>query len=258
MWRRFGADLPKARRPERIALLTDFGVGPYVGQIRLLLAAACPRIPVVELISDLPAFRPDLAAYLLPGLRRGMPQQTLYLCVVDPGVGTDRGVLAARIGPDWLLAPDNGLLLPLLRLSQAPTELWRVTWRPRDSSATFHGRDVFTPIAARLVAGSVPAALRVDTEALIGAEMPSTRAAVCYVDHYGNLMTGLPADEIADTAVIRGGPTSVRRARTFSDVAVGDAFWYENAFGLVEIAINQGRAADRLGLRPGDAIAVGG
>jgi hypothetical protein len=248
--------LRRGSRPQRIALLTDFGSGPYVGQIRVLLAGQRGLPPVIELISDLPAFRPDLAAFLLPGLLRGLPPGTLYLCVVDPGVGTDRAVLAARVGQDWFLAPDNGLLVPLLRAMQGDVELWRIDWRPATSSATFHGRDVFTPIAAQIVAGALPVASKAiaGPEGLTGAELPASLPAICYVDHYGNLMSGVPAREVtADTEILVGDRT-ITRARTFSDVPVGEAFWYENAFGLVEVAVNQGRADAVLGLRLGDSL----
>ncbi len=244
----------RAQRPRRIALLTDFGTGPYIGQIRLLLAAARPTLPVVDLVADLPPFRPDLAAYLLPGLLRGMPSGTLYLCVVDPGVGTARAILAARIGADWLLAPDNGLLVPLVREAGDGVMLWRVDWRPAVASATFHGRDLFTPIARQICAGSLPAATPMSPTAMAGRDLPRALAAVCYVDHYGNLVSGVRASDVSADAVISIGGTRIRRARTFSDVAVGEPFWYENAFGLLEIAVNQGRADSRLGLHPGDPL----
>lgn len=247
--------MPRAWRPRRFALVTDFGRGPYTGQIELLLAAHRPRCPVVDLVSDLTPFRPDLAGLLLPGLRRGMPGRTLYLCVVDPGVGGARGIVAARVGADWLLAPDNGLLVPLLRGS-APTDvcLWRVLWRPPTLSASFHGRDLFTPLAQQIARGRLPQATPVDASDLVGADWPATTATVCYVDRYGNVMTGMPARELSDATVLVIGDTRVARARTFSDVAVGTAFWYENAFGLVEIAVNQGRADVDLSLRTGDSI----
>lgn len=247
----------RCRRARRIALLTDFGSGPYVGQIRLLLAEGRHVPRVIDLISDLPPFRPDLAAYLLPGLVHRLPPRTLYLCVVDPGVGTARAVLAARVGLDWFLAPDNGLLVPLLHRAQTDVALWCIDWRPATSTATFHGRDVFTPIAVEILAGRLPAAsTRISGPgALASADLPASLPKICYVDHYGNLMSGVPAGEIpADTVVcVRGRP--ITRARTFADVPVGAAFWYENAFGLVEIAVNQGRADAVLGLRVGDSIA---
>lgn len=246
--------IPRARRPRRIALLTDFGAGPYVGQIRLLLAAARPSLAVVDLLPDLVPFRPDLAAYLLPGLLRAMPSGTLYLCVVDPGVGTDRAILAARLGDDWLLAPDNGLLAPLIRGAGRGARLWCVHWRPPSASATFHGRDIFTPVAQQVCAGVLPVSTPMEPAAMVGADWPSSLAAVCYVDHYGNLVSGMWAPDVPADAVIKVADTRIGRARTFADLAVGRPFWYENAFGLLEIAVNQGRAEARLGLVAGDPI----
>ncbi|MCG6941331.1 MAG: SAM-dependent chlorinase/fluorinase [Thiohalocapsa sp.] len=246
--------MPRARRPGRIALVTDFGAGPYVGQIWLLLAAARPALPVIELVGDLAPFRPDLAAFLLPGLLQRMPPGTLYLCVVDPGVGTDRAILAAEVGRDWLVAPDNGLLVPLLRAASEAVSLWRIAWRPTAASATFHGRDIFTPIAQQVCAGVLPAAVRMEPGAMVGAELPAALAAVCYVDHYGNLVSGMRAADVPHDAVINVAGERIARARTFSDVGVGQPFWYENAFGLLEIAVNQGRADSRLGLSPGDPL----
>ena len=250
-----GCAIARSHRPRRVALLTDFGAGPYIGQIRLLLAATAPSLAVIDLIADLTPFRPDLAGYLLPGLLRGMPPGTLYLCVVDPGVGSERGILAARIGSDWLLAPDNALLAPLL-LQSAEREpaLFRVDWRPATASASFHGRDVFTPIAQRIIAGRLPRARPMRMADMVGVGMSPSLAAVCYVDPYGNALTGMPARAVPPNAVISVGGARVARARTFSDVPVDTAFWYENAFGLLEIAVNQGRADTRLGLVPGASI----
>ena len=213
-------------------------------------------MPVIDLISDFPPFRPDLAAYLLPALVRGTPTRTLYLCVVDPGVGTARAIICARVGSAWYLAPDNGLLSPLLRSTRDHVALWRIDWRPAVASATFHGRDIFTPIALQIAAGSLPAASTpiANSADLVGAELPATLAAVCYIDHYGNVVSGMRAGEVDQDAVITVGETLIPRARTFADVALGHAFWYENAFGLLEIAVNQGNAAEKLRLRPGDPL----
>lgn len=245
-----------APRPRRIALLTDFGTGPYVGQMRLRLAAMAPATPVVSLVDDLPAFRPDLAAGLLPGLLRGMPGGTVYLCVVDPGVGGERAILIAHAGRDWVLAPDNGLLLPWLR--QRPAALVRrLDWRPPCPSASFHGRDIFAPVAAALVRGRLPAATPVPVASLVGAGQTAERAMICYVDRYGNLITGLAAAGRDLAQPLRAAGCTLFGARTFCAVPPGTVFWYCNAFGLVEIAVNQGSAAARLGLGPGDPVAFG-
>lgn len=244
-----------ARRCARIALLTDFGDGPYVGQMRLRLTQLAPSIPAVTLISDLPQFRPDLAAYLLPGLQAGMPPETVYCCVVDPGVGTERDVVLMQCGADWWLAPDNGLLVPLLQ-RQPSVPLYRLKWRPQTLSATFHGRDVFVPVAALLAAGDLPEAERIEPAQLVGADWPAQCDRICYVDAFGNLMTGLSADSLAGGSELLVAGRRLQAARTFADVATGEAFWYRNAFGLVELAVNQGRADATLGLGLGDAVAL--
>lgn len=242
--------------PVRIALLTDFGVGPYTGQMQLRLTELAPEVPAVLLVSDLPAFRPELAAYLIPGLARGMPSPTIYGCVVDPGVGTERDLLLMRSGPDWWLAPDNGLLMPLLRRQLDPS-LYRLRWRPQRLSASFHGRDLFVPVAARLATGVLLDAEPVeDLSSLVGSDWPLTSAVVCYVDAFGNLITGLDADDLCADAEVGLGGRWLRRARTFAEVPPGESFWYRNAFDLVEIAVNQGRADQALGQGLGAPIAL--
>ncbi|MEA3641583.1 MAG: SAM-dependent chlorinase/fluorinase [Lamprobacter sp.] len=239
----------------RIALLSDFGDGPYVGQMRLRLTQLAPHIPAVTLISDLPSYRPDLAAYLLPGLQSGMPSETLYCCVVDPGVGTSREVIIARCGADWWLGPDNGLLMPLLQ-HQVDLDVYRLRWRPQQLSASFHGRDLFVPVAARLVKGELPESEPIALAQLVGADWSEERACVCYIDAFGNLMTGLQAEGLSAGTELLAAGRQLKAARTFADVAVGEAFWYRNAFGLVELAVNQGRADATLGLGLGAPIAL--
>ncbi|MBK1703238.1 SAM hydrolase/SAM-dependent halogenase family protein [Halochromatium glycolicum] len=241
--------------PERVALLTDFGAGPYVGQMQLLLNGLAPDAPVVSLIADLPAFRADLSGYLLAGLARRMPGRTLYACVVDPGVGTDRDVLMMRCGEDWWLAPDNGLLVPLLR-RHPEAEVFRVSWRPDWMSATFHGRDLFMPLAARLVNCDWPDCAPVAVEELVNGHWPADIWQVCYIDGFGNLILGVDADRLTPSARLKVGGQLLSHARTFAEVAPGDAFWYRDAFGLVELAVNQGRADERLGLGLGDTVAL--
>lgn len=241
--------------PRRIALLTDFGEGPYVGQMRLLLSSIAAGVATESLVSDLPAFRPDLAAFLLPGLMRRMPPSTLYLCVVDPGVGGERGVLAAAVDDDWLIGPDNGLLMPTIR-SRPEARVFRVLWRPTDLSHSFHGRDLFAPLAALMVGGDLPACTPAAIETLVGADWPRALAKVCYVDGYGNLISGLTADDLSTDTLLRVGDRDIRFARTFCEVPVGTAFWYRNAFGLLEIAVNQGRADRALNLAVGDRLVL--
>ena len=239
---------------ERIALVTDFGAGIYVGQVIARLSALVPGLPVIDLVHDLPPFRPDLAAYLLPALVRDLPPATLYLCVVDPGVGGDRLGLVLDAGDSLFIAPDNGLLSQVARRAQAPC-LYRIDWRPPSVSNSFHGRDWFAPLAAALCRGESPALTAVATDSLIGADWADDLPAVVYVDAYGNLMSGLRAQGVPPTRQLVVAGRTLGAARTFCEVPRGEPFWYENALGLVEIAVNQGRADRELGLGPGDPVA---
>ncbi|MBN2886846.1 MAG: SAM-dependent chlorinase/fluorinase [Chromatiaceae bacterium] len=238
---------------KRIALITDFGAGPYIGQVQARLHALLPAVPSIDLVHDLPPFRPDLAALLLPALVRDLPANTLNLCVVDPGVGGTRAGLVARVGEQWCIGPDNGLLAPLLRTVEN-SEVWRIGWQPERTSASFHGRDWFAPSAARLCQGEPLHLAPLSVDALVGADWPPERAVILYVDRYGNLMTGLRPPANPASYRLKLGGQQLSWARTFCERPQGEPFWYENALGLVEIAVNQGRADTLFGLQPGDCI----
>lgn len=238
----------------RIALITDFGGGgPYVGQMELRLADLAPDIPVVNLVSDLAPFRPDLAAYLLPALVHDMPAGTLYLCVVDPGVGGDRAALAMQADGDWFVGPDNGLLALVARRAREARVL-QVDWRPPRLSESFHGRDLFAPIGAMLSRGEIPASRPLAPAAMVGHDWPGDLARIVYADGYGNLITGMRATGLGRERILLAHGRTVRFARTFCAVEPGAPFWYENAFGLVELAVNSGRADTALGMGPGDDV----
>jgi S-adenosylmethionine hydrolase len=234
----------------RIALVTDFGPGPYVGQVQLVLDALVPGVRALDLISDLTPFRPDLAAYLLPALVRDTPPGTLFLCIVDPGVGGERAALALEADGRWFVGPDNGLLAVVARRAQRLRAL-RVVWRPIWLSQSFHGRDLFAPVAARICQGQDLAWEALDEPALVGWDWPEDLPRIVYRDSYGNLMTGWRAERLDKGATLPLGGQEIGWARTFCDAPPGTAFWYENAFGLVEIAVNQGRADLQLGIGPG-------
>jgi S-adenosyl-L-methionine hydrolase (adenosine-forming) len=237
-----------------IVLCTDFGpAGPYVGQVKAVLAREAPGVPVIDLFADLPPFRPRLAAYLLAAYGEAFMAGDVILAVVDPGVGGARAALALEANGRWYVGPDNGLLEIVLRRAAA-TRCWKIDWRPPEMSATFHGRDLFAPAAARLARkepppGSPAAPTR-------HPDWPDDLAAIVYVDHYGNAMTGIRAAALPAAAQLEVAGLRIARARTFSDVPEGDLLWYANANGLAEIAARGESAAARLGLAPGLAIAV--
>ncbi len=243
-----------ALKIKRIAIATDFGDGVYVGQLHGCLHALVPEVALIDLVHDLVPFRPDLAAYLLPALVRDMPRATLYLCVVDPGVGGGRSALLVEADGSWFIGPDNGFFAPLV-LRAREARVWRIGWQPEAAlSPTFHGRDWFVPAAARLSKGEDLQLISMARTAMTGADWPREQPLIVYVDRYGNLMTGLDASPKRHDHVLPIGLHLLPWARTFCEMDRDQAFWYENAFGLVEIAVNQGRADKRLGLDVGDSI----
>jgi S-adenosylmethionine hydrolase len=237
-----------------IALFTDFGRGPYVGQMRAVLARLAPGLPVIDLLADAPAFQPQLAAYLLPAYAGEFPAGTVFCCVVDPGVGGARAALALQADGRWFVGPDNGLLGVVARRAAAAVA-YEILWRPERLSDSFHGRDLFAPVAAGLATGARPAWRRWEAP-LLPDDWPAELARIVYVDGYGNAMTGLRAASLPAAAWIEAAGRRLPRRRTFSEAPPGAAFWYENANGLAEIAVNQGSAAAALGLRPGDPVGI--
>lgn len=239
-----------------IVLFTDFGPrGPYLGQMRGVLQAWAPGVPVLELMSDAPAFSPRHASRLLAALVAPFAQGCVFLCVVDPGVGTAREPVFLRLDGRWYVGPDNGLF-DLVAKRSSSMEVWRIDWRPEAMSESFHGRDLFAPVAAMLARGEEVPATRLKSYPRQLDEVPDDLAEVIYVDDFGNAMSGIRADALADDSVLGIGGRRVYFARTFGEAEKGAVFWYRNALGLVEIAVNQGSAAEALGLRVGDPISI--
>lgn len=236
-----------------ICLFTDFGAhDPYVGQVHRAIRAVASGAAIVDLFHNLPRYNIRAAAYL--AAHYCPPSAgTVFCCVVDPGVGGLRAGLILEIGESLYVGPDNGLFEILLRRNRVGS-IKRIDWQPKNLSNSFHGRDVFAPVAARLFLNQA-----VETSAFSPArfpEWPDDAAEILYMDHYGNAITGMRASGLdPDQSIVVSGNT-VLHADTFSDVPLRHAFWYENANGLVEIAANQGSAARMLGLQTGSPVSV--
>jgi S-adenosylmethionine hydrolase len=238
-----------------IVLFTDFGMeGPYLGQMQAVLHQQAPGIAVIKLFSDLPPFDIQAAAYLLPAYISGFAPGSVFLCVVDPGVGSDRPAVVVRADGLWFVGPNEGLFAMLARRAEK-IECWQLT-TPAGVSSSFHGRDVFAPVAAQLARDGAYTGKLVPAGQLDQPEWPDELFRVVYIDRFGNLLTGVRASGIDGNAVLEANGHILNPARTFSSVASGEAFWYENANGLVEIAVNQGSAAGVLGMDVGDAFMI--
>jgi hypothetical protein len=237
-----------------IVLFTDFGwQDPYVGQMKAVLSRLAPDAPIIDLLHAVPDFNAHAGAHLIDALRHGFPARCVFLCVVDPGVGGPRQPIVIEADGQWFVGPDNGLLTVVAGRSKQ-VRYWRIDWRPEALSSSFHGRDLFAPIAAALGNGPFPAdklspinapEVQFDT-----AELPR----IIYIDHYGNGWTGIRAGLLEDVATLEIKGRSLPRKVVFHEAAKGEAFWYINSAGLAEIAINRGNAAGLLALNVGDPV----
>lgn len=239
-----------------IALFTDFGWnGPYVGQMKAVLYKSAPQTPIVDLMHDAPTFNPRSSAYLLAALIKGFPKDTVFLCVVDPGVGSsERKPIILKADDYWFVGPENGLFNVIARRARQ-LECWDITWQPEKLSNTFHGRDLFAPVAALLANGRM---YNVEQdyypEDRIEQGWDDELSEIIYIDNYGNCMTGIRASTVAKDATIELANRIFRRQTTFADVPAGDIFWFENSSGLIELAMNQASLSKKLGLAQGNKL----
>ena len=236
-----------------IVLFTDYGVtGPYIGQVESVLYQYAPEVKVINLLADAPRNNPKAASYLLAALSGNFPRGTIFFCVVDPGVGiyTDAGVVLLISGK-WFVGPDNGLFDKVASHGE-DVSCWEISWQPEQLSDSFHGRDLYAPVCAMLSSQDLPPGNKISWRDKHG--WPVDLFEVIYLDHFGNVMTGIRFSSVEKSRVFTVADTVIGYAQTFSSVNIGSLFWYGNSVGLVEIAVNQGNAACQLGLKIGDSV----
>lgn len=236
-----------------IALLSDFGGSdPYVGVMKGVIATLAPGVPMVDITHGVPPQEVRVGALFLDASWRFFPLGTVFLCVVDPGVGTQRRPVVVSAGGALFVGPDNGLfgLLPEPHFRQITAD-----WGLPQRSATFHGRDLFAPVAARLAMGArfedVGPTVS-DPVALALPEPVRGVGEVVYVDHFGNAITNLPAQS-AGSVTVRGRRFPV--VTTYADVPIGAAMALTGSAGRLEIAVRQGSAAEIVGIGVGTPVA---
>lgn len=240
-----------------IILFTDFGADDvYVGQIKARMLQTAPKgTTIVDLLHSVPDFDPHAGAHLLSALQPRFPKGSVFFAVIDPGVGTERGAAVMEADEQWFVGPDNGLLSVVAARAQR-TRHWRIRWRPDALSPSFHGRDLFAPVAAGISGGVLEADWLQSSERLDVEFGADDLAQIIYIDHYGNAMTGLRASNVSRERSLEAMGRRVPWARVFSETPPGTAVWYENSIGLVELAVNQGSAAEQLGLHVGDTVSL--
>jgi S-adenosyl-L-methionine hydrolase (adenosine-forming) len=258
-----------------VALLTDFGTrDAYVGALKGAILSRCRSVSLVDVVHDLEPHDILAAALCLEAVFERFPPETAFVVVVDPGVGSSRRGLAARAAGRFLVGPDNGVLeLVLSAASGVETrEIRNAALLPGPVSRTFHGRDVFAPVAAALVSGLDlaevgplvvdPVRLALPRPVRLGPLLWETEVIV--IDRFGNLITNLSARELTELGeggevcvVPASGGAPLRLVPTYSAVAPGESCALVGSTGRLEIAVAEGSAAARLGPSRGARFLVG-
>jgi S-adenosylmethionine hydrolase len=255
-----------------ITITTDFGhQGPFVGVMKGCILTRFPQARLIDLTHEIVVHWPAEAGFWLARAYSYFPAGTVHLAVVDPGVGTSRNAIVVSAGGHYFVAPDNGLLAPLVGRSKdalivrvGGAQLARIG--VQRASATFHGRDIFAPLAAELAAGRCrPEDLGETVATLVPSwvEEPSTEArsvtgVVITIDHFGNLITNIEGSLIERfrLPLVHAGNHSFSLMRTYADTRPGEYLALVNSFGVLEIARAEDSAAEGLGLSRGAPVVV--
>lgn len=251
-----------------ITMLSDFGARDiYVGVMKGVIAQINPELKVIDLTHQIPPQNIAAARFCLMNAYPYFPVGTVHLAVVDPGVGGTRRAIAVEFANGFLVGPDNGTFSGLLSQSAAiaVVELTNPDyWRTPQPSRTFHGRDIFAPVAAHLASGVSFTDLGnpIHSTALVQLNIPECvltetgiAGSIQYIDHFGNLVTNIPGSYVqGKTWYVKATGLTMTGCETYSDVKIGDAIALVESHGWVEIAINRGNAQSQLQFELGDTI----
>ncbi len=252
-----------------VAILTDFGRQDwYVASMKGCILRISPNANCVDITHEIKPGDVRSAAFVLAQCFREFPEQTIFLCVVDPGVGTDRNAIAIRLGQSYLVGPDNGIFSFLMGRDYEIHLIENQKYIHARPSHTFHGRDIFAPVAGHLANGIKIAEIGPRIEELETLNWPQvnyqemeTRGEIVYIDHYGNAITNIIVADMeekfqADKMRVLVGKDLFPLAKLFGNVADGNPLAYEGSGGYLEIAVNRGNAKKEFGLEVGQRVEI--
>ena len=252
-----------------IALMTDFGLrDPFSGVMKGVILGINPSAQIVDVCHDIRPGDIKSAAFSLYMAFAYFPAETIFAVVVDPGVGMERKAIAAEIGGKVVVCPDNGILSWVLHdfgLGKA-VELTNDRFHLHNASETFHGRDVFAPVAAHLSLGARLDEMGAEIKELVTSPIPQVieqgpgvQGEIVYIDHFGNLVTNIPSDRLPEKARIHIGSVEVLGvSKAYGDVPAGHAIALIGSTGLLEVAVNGGDASQMFGASIGTHVVVYG
>jgi S-adenosyl-L-methionine hydrolase (adenosine-forming) len=253
-----------------VTLLTDFGIkDPYAAMMKGVILSMNPRASIIDISHQVPAGAVSQAAWILRETYPYFPKGTVHVAVVDPGVGTERRGIVAVIGAHLFVGPDNGIFWPMIEASHEARVIHLCNGRYflQDVSATFHGRDIFAPVAGRLSQGADPFHMGpiIHDPVPLKTPVPGIRGGSLYgrvirVDRFGNLISNIRRMDME--GFLKGGMGRIRIGdlcldglhKTYGQVPAGEPVALFGSSGYLEIAVNRGRAVDRTGVAPGEII----
>jgi len=259
-----------------IALLSDFGINdPYVGCMKGAIAKVNPTAPIIDVCHALPAFNPGSAAFLLGCVYRDFPDRTIFVCVVDPGVGSARPIIIASVDRYYFVAPDNGILSAVYEDPDF-SRVYRVTaehfYHP-SASKTFHGRDIMAPVAGWLSKPTDPSNIGEPTEEYVRIDLPKPRliggsvlqGQIMYIDSFGNCVTNVSSREI--DVLIANGKRLVRAIAGRREITSfceyyaqapvgGEPVCLIGSLGCMEVACNRASASQVLSAQVGTEVGL--
>jgi S-adenosylmethionine hydrolase len=246
-------------------MLTDFGLADtYVGQVKGAILAIAPGAVVVDLTHAVPAYDVVSGAFLLWSAVEAFGAGSIHVAVVDPGVGSVRRAIAVATGRgDILIGPDNGVLMPAAQRLGGVARALELNepayWRVALPSASFHGRDIFGPVAAHVASGVPLARLGSPASDLVQLGLPSPHGPhgeVVHVDTFGNLVTNLPGTDLPSRFQVVIGQLTVPGHAYYAAVKPGRLLALVGSSGLLEISVRDGNAAEATGARRGTPVIV--
>lgn len=256
-----------------VALLTDFGLSdPYVGEVKAVIKSISPHVDVVDITHDVRPFNVFHGAFILFLSYAFFPKGTVFVAVVDPGVGTGRRGIVVRTCNYWFVGPDNGLLFPAAS-SDGIRAAYVINDRryERPYGETFHGRDVFAKVAAEIVSGRRPSMSRIGEGSIVKLEIMGRvplgakrfQLLVLHIDRFGNVITNLSSRDFRELGLeghlkvdVEGRSYIAKVVRAYGEAEPGDLVALIGGTGFLELAVNRGNASELLKVEPGDAIVL--
>ena len=258
-----------------ITLLTDFGYfDPYVATMKGVILNINPNVNIIDITHDIPKYNIRYGALILRAVVPFFPPQAIHVAVVDPGVGSERKAIIVETKDDRLLVgPDNGLLSLVAKergLKKA-VEISNERYMLKPQSTTFAGRDVFAPVAAYLSLGIEPEEFGEELETIEEVNLPKSylmgkeiRGKIIAIDSFGNIITNIPFTQVR--SIVRFGETLevciggkrmvVPFVRTYGEVSRGELLALIDSFNYLEVSVNKGNAAKRLGASVGAEVII--